>query len=652
MYRPPPGSYPPAAYGGPPVPPQAMVPNGQWQAPGGMPPMPPAAIWKEHTTPEGRKYWYNNVTRQSTWEKPDDLLTPEERVFKSSNWKEYTTPEGKKYYSNSVTKQTVWEVPEELREQLEQAKRAASVPNEMPHPAPSHTMQAALATPLSAQFTQAAPEYATKEEAEKAFFGLLKETGVKSDWTWDQAMRAIITKPLYRALKTIGERKAAFHQWADAEAKREREEREQKEARQKNNFFNMLKQKDMKPYTRFRTAVKLCGHLSAFNAVPERQREIYFEEYIQNMQREEKDRMRDLRKESMDKFSRLLRSIPEITYKTSWKEAQDLYKQYQHNTETFEGMDMLDFLSVFEEYNRQLWEEPLNELNGKIHARRRRDRKAREGFRELMHELVAQRKINVRTLWKEIFPIIKDDPRYLAAVGSPDSTPLDMFWDVIDDLDEQLYHQKKTVYNALKKADLEVSLDTSFEEYLKAVQADARVREEVNQDNLRFIYEHLLVKAEQRIKDEKRRQEKKLRKKLDIFRHALKHALQPPIQLEDTWETIKPRVEHMPEYHDVQDEALKQEVFDKYMKRLAEKMENGDEEEEEEGMIREDEEGMIREDEEMRGSSSRRHRRKDYDSESEEYRNKKRRKRHSSKGFSSAEEGEALDDYQNDPRRK
>ncbi|OAC99165.1 hypothetical protein MUCCIDRAFT_148938, partial [Mucor lusitanicus CBS 277.49] len=73
------------------------------------------AIWKEHTTPEGRKYWYNNVTRQSTWEKPDDLLTPEEKVFKGSNWKQYTTPEGKKYYSNSVTKQTVWEVPEELR---------------------------------------------------------------------------------------------------------------------------------------------------------------------------------------------------------------------------------------------------------------------------------------------------------------------------------------------------------------------------------------------------------------------------------------------------------------------------------------------------------------------------------------------------------
>lgn len=55
------------------------------------------------------------MTRQSTWEKPDDLLTPEEKVFKGSNWKEYTTPEGKKYYSNLTTKATVWEVPEELR---------------------------------------------------------------------------------------------------------------------------------------------------------------------------------------------------------------------------------------------------------------------------------------------------------------------------------------------------------------------------------------------------------------------------------------------------------------------------------------------------------------------------------------------------------
>ncbi|KAI8332508.1 hypothetical protein EDC96DRAFT_555435 [Choanephora cucurbitarum] len=493
-----------------------------------------------------------------------------------------------------------------------------------------------------------APEYATKEEAEKAFFGLLKETGVKSDWTWEQAMRAIITKPLYRALKTTVERKAAFHTWAEAEAKREREEREQKEARLKANFFTMLRQRDqIKSYTRFRTVVKLCGGLTPFLAVPERQREVYFEEYIQTMQREEKDRLRDMRKNSMDSFGRLLRSIPEITYKTSWKEAQELYGQRQRDEHlSFEGMDMLDFLSVFEEYNRALWEEPLGELNKRIQSRRRKDRKAREGFKVLLKELVAQRQINVRTLWKEIYPIIKDDPRYLAAVGLPDSTPLDMFWDVIDDLDEQLYQQKKLVYGTLKKANYDVDLESTFEDYLNALEVDSHIKQEVNEDNLRFIFEHLQAKAAQRVKDEKRRQEKKLRKKLDIFRYILKH-LQPPIQLEDSWETVKPRVEYLEEYKDIESEEAKQEVFEKYLKRLKEKKE--DEEEEEEGMIREDEEGMIRDEDELM-DKRRRSRRKDYDSENEEERNKKRRK-HLSKSYSDAEEGEALDDYQNDPRR-
>jgi pre-mRNA-processing factor 40 len=143
------------------------------------------------------------------------------------------------------------------------------------------------------------------------------------------------------------------------------------------------KQPDIKPFTRFRTLVKMCGHLPAFTDInSERQCELYFDEYIQTIQREEKDRLRDLRKASMDKFSQLLHSITEITYKTSWKEAQYLYQNHIPNPDAaFQGMDMLDFLSVFEEYNRSLWEEPISEINQKIYQRRRRERKAREGFR-------------------------------------------------------------------------------------------------------------------------------------------------------------------------------------------------------------------------------------------------------------------------------
>lgn len=51
-----------------------------------MPPMmvPPAMkpieleadkVWTEHKAPDGRTYYYNSVTKESRWEKPDELKT-------------------------------------------------------------------------------------------------------------------------------------------------------------------------------------------------------------------------------------------------------------------------------------------------------------------------------------------------------------------------------------------------------------------------------------------------------------------------------------------------------------------------------------------------------------------------------------------------
>src|SRR5690348_3203108 len=58
--------------------------------------------WKEAKTPDGKVYYYNTMTNETTWKKPDDLKTPAERGA-SDQWKEYKTPEGKPYYHNTVT---------------------------------------------------------------------------------------------------------------------------------------------------------------------------------------------------------------------------------------------------------------------------------------------------------------------------------------------------------------------------------------------------------------------------------------------------------------------------------------------------------------------------------------------------------------------
>lgn len=38
-------------------------------------PVVPTTEWTEHKSPDGRIYYYNNVTKQSSWEKPDELKT-------------------------------------------------------------------------------------------------------------------------------------------------------------------------------------------------------------------------------------------------------------------------------------------------------------------------------------------------------------------------------------------------------------------------------------------------------------------------------------------------------------------------------------------------------------------------------------------------
>ncbi|GMP45549.1 hypothetical protein CsSME_00014039 [Camellia sinensis var. sinensis] len=82
--------------------------------------------WQEHASQDGRRYYYNKKTRQSSWEKPLELMTPIERADASTVWKEFTTPDGRKYYYNKVTKQSKWQIPEELKVAREQAEKEAS----------------------------------------------------------------------------------------------------------------------------------------------------------------------------------------------------------------------------------------------------------------------------------------------------------------------------------------------------------------------------------------------------------------------------------------------------------------------------------------------------------------------------------------------
>ena len=72
------------------------------------------AEWTEHKAPDGRTYYYNAITKQSSWTKPDQLKSEAEILLSSCPWKEYTSENGKIYYHNVETKESRWTIPVEM----------------------------------------------------------------------------------------------------------------------------------------------------------------------------------------------------------------------------------------------------------------------------------------------------------------------------------------------------------------------------------------------------------------------------------------------------------------------------------------------------------------------------------------------------------
>ncbi|CAG8453577.1 7909_t:CDS:10 [Acaulospora morrowiae] len=577
--------------------------------PGQTPPLPSTTtrVWTEHTSPDGRTYYHNVVTKESIWDKPDELKTPEEKALGSCPWKEFTSEGGRKYYYNSVTQVSKWEMPAEYKEFLEKLEKdqknkestsqTAVSPSQQDFerarqlsiPAVSPVNVTPISTPVrphvpilhTQQPEQPKIEFETKEEAVAAFRQLLKDSGVKPDWSWEQTMRAIISNPMYRAIKTLTERKQAFHDYVDEMRKKEEEEKKAKIIKVRQDFISLLESHpEVNSSTRYRKVCEVLGEEPAFLAVEdERLREEIFSEYIYDLRKQEKEIQRAVRKENMEKFSHLLKSLLSITESTRWTDAQSVYTnapEYQQDKKLQE-MDMLDFLAVYEEHIRSLERETAEKKKKEMETQTRQQRRNRDAYRALMEELRQKNIITAKSKWKEIYPVIHDDERYLNMLGQPGSSPLELFWDVVEELDEILYQQRKVVSEVLKAKDLTLNPGVTFEQFQYTLGSDERIIS-VNEFNLKVIFEQL-----------QRKQERRQRRKLDAFRSVFKN-FETMITPEATWEQVRPVVEKTEEFHAIESEEQRIEVFNKFMDRVKEKLlrKGGEESEEEEGTIKDD----------------------------------------------------------------
>jgi len=305
----------------------------------GAPPKLTPADWAEYVTPDGRRYYYNKLNKTTTWEKPEELKTPEERAM-SCPWKEYTADSGRKYYYNSETHESVWEVPEELKAFRE--GRPFIIGEKK----------------AEREHKKDMPDFKNKSEAAYLFRDLLESVGINSSWTWEMAMRATINDERYKSLKTLVERKACFQEYMLFRRKLEQEERKQKETKAKEGFSALLKScKEINSRSTWRKLAGILEKDPRFAMIEDDlYREELFEDFVYEIEKKEKEEYKEQKRLGIQKFKQMLEESS-ITVKTQWRRFKDQYGDDQR----YRALEKLDRLNLFEEYVRNLEKKDADE---------------------------------------------------------------------------------------------------------------------------------------------------------------------------------------------------------------------------------------------------------------------------------------------------
>ncbi|KAG8129500.1 hypothetical protein E2320_016409 [Naja naja] len=232
--------------------------------------------WSEHKAPDGRIYYYNAETKQSSWEKPDELKSKAEILLSRCPWHEYRSETGKSYYYNTQSKESRWTRPREL-DDIE-----ALIKEEE---------EEADCDPLrrDEEDRGSGSAWSNKEEAKQAFKELLKEKGVPASASWEQAMKLISSEPRFSALPKLSEKKQAFNAY---KAQRDKEEKEEarlraKEAKEELQRF-LEEHSKMNSTTRYRKAEQMFGELEVWALVPERDRKEIYDDVLFFLAKKEK----------------------------------------------------------------------------------------------------------------------------------------------------------------------------------------------------------------------------------------------------------------------------------------------------------------------------------------------------------------------------
>ena len=386
--------------------------------------------WQILTTENGQTYYYNNVTREKSWSKPELQKSEAEKQY-SVDWEELTTNDGRTFYYNAKLGKSVWRIPPELkamREKMEAAKEANAQLNKKKTDFDMNfniTINSNLEEGAdgTGAYDEGKAVTMSKEEARRIFTSLLKEKNISMTIKWEQVNNLLKNEERFHVIKTMKEKRQIFQDYISQVKKEERNEARKKLENNKDIFKRMLIESNVLTSDKsFSFVQQLFSSDPRWKALDEKDRENLVQDYLDELYDQEKDEEKKRRNQYCSKVKELLASMKEVTVNTTWEQINKFLK----NNMVWKLMPDIDKIDTFIEFIEKK-EKSVEEA--KRREIKNTERKNRENFKNLLQEAVLSRNLTFKTKWKQFQAQYKEDDKCINMFRQHGSAPKELFED-------------------------------------------------------------------------------------------------------------------------------------------------------------------------------------------------------------------------------
>ncbi|EAN33112.2 WW domain protein [Theileria parva strain Muguga] len=347
------------------------------------------SLWTEHVSKDGRKYYYNQKTKKSQWEKPNELKTEQELIIEAkTKWRTFATAEGKVFYYNTETKESVWEVPEEVKNLLAEDNLLGTV----------------------------------QDNTKAAFMTFLESFNFTQKTTWDNALKLLEADPKWPVFSILskGDKKQLFSEFCSQIHRRKQEEQRKKKGMLEEVMIReLLNWEELSYATVYADFSKQFHTAEWWDWGDEVTRDAIFQEFMEREENKLKKKRKETKIAAMDTLIDVM--TKDYTQELiPWETAKAKYLGFQ-------GLYNIDVLNshkyVFKEVFAQKYKEAQR-------TSFRLQRKIRQRFLTFLQTMVEKGEIDKNTKFSDFISNHSTEAVYVDLVGQAGSTPIDLFTEI------------------------------------------------------------------------------------------------------------------------------------------------------------------------------------------------------------------------------